>query len=229
LTFFLNPHIIEYSMGFFKKASNFILHPTTHSRTMGLLTILLLASVLFVNIIVVQHEQQLSSRAAPLEPSSVAVSGSTPVSVSGDYFPTGVTISQGQLVSGDYNSLSSKDSANLKASSLVIDAKATGRYYYLEYVADFALPSQQINSLNISYSGKYSTWRTQGLYLYNYVTSVWETIESRTIGASIVNFEKAITNPASYVSPSGQVRVKLFVYNSLAFSSYTDYLKLSTK
>jgi hypothetical protein len=64
-------------MGFFKKACDCFLCSANHSRTMGLLVILLLVSVLFMNVAILQSQQQLASMAASLKAHSVMAPASS--------------------------------------------------------------------------------------------------------------------------------------------------------
>jgi hypothetical protein len=205
-----------------KQVNDFVLRPRTHSRITGLLVLLLLVSVLFMNVAVMQSQQQLASMAAELESTSNSIATSEQAPTSGNYFPTNIIMTRAQLVSGDTSSLSSKDSDNLKIAS-----KTEGNYKYIDWVADFTLPNNWVNNLSLNYTGKYSTTRAQYTYLYNYVTSVWDKVDYRTVGASIVNIELAsIANPTKYVSPTGQLKIRIYCYSTVAFETYTDYLKI---
>ena len=148
---------------------------------------------------------------------------STPVSAStGDFFSSKITVTQGQISSGNAASLSSKD-----GSYLTIKSINSSGYNYVDWITEFTLPSSRVSSLSLSYSGKYSTWRSQYIYLYNYSTSNWYRIDYRTIGAAIVNINlSSIANPTNFVSSTGKMQVRLYSMSSASFSAYTDLLKL---
>jgi hypothetical protein len=54
------------NVDFVKRVSDLMFHPVAHSKILGLLTILLLASVVFVNVTVLQQQQTIKQRAAEL-------------------------------------------------------------------------------------------------------------------------------------------------------------------
>jgi hypothetical protein len=149
----------------------------------------------------------------------------TPMPVNGDYCPNQTVVTGGQAVSGSYSSLSKQDGAFLTIKSTV-----SSSYYATDWYAVFTLPSNQVSSLSLSYAGKYSTWRGQSLFLYNFATSAWQRIDYRSLSAATTSFSlPSITAPANYVSANGQVRVRSYSYGTASFSAYADYLKLSVK
>ncbi len=143
----------------------------------------------------------------------------------GNYSCNQNTITQGQVTSGSYASLSKKDGAYLAVKSV-----ASGSYSYIDWYATFALPGRQVSNLSLNYTGKYSTWRGQYIYLYNFSTSAWQSVNYRTMGASVTSFSlSSIANPTNYVSGEGQVRVRVYSFSSSGFTGYTDYLTLGVK
>jgi hypothetical protein len=218
--------------GILGEVNEFMWHPTSHSRVMSLLTILLLVSVLFMNIAAIKREERLTTIAASLESNISAISPApTRISpISRDYSPTDVTTLRAQIISGNNISLKDKDSANLQTSSLVINSVPTEDYSYVEWVADFTLPNHPISELVLSYSGKYSATRTQSIYLYNYATSEWDKIDSRTVGESTSDIEiTSIPNPSQYLSTKGQLQVKISSFSTVPFTTSNDYLKIGVK
>jgi hypothetical protein len=64
---------------FVKRISDLILHPISHSRTLGLLMIFILVSVVFMNVVVLQQHQTIKQRAAEPMPPSPEIISPTPI------------------------------------------------------------------------------------------------------------------------------------------------------
>jgi hypothetical protein len=140
----------------------------------------------------------------------------------GAYYSSKITATQGTLVSGSASSLSSKD-----ASYLTINSVNSSGYTCLDWTAQFTISSGQVSSLGLSYSGKYSAFRGQYIYLYNYSTSAWQNVNYTNVGMAVVDINlPSIANPTNFVSPTGQVQVRLYSLSSSGYTSYTDCLKL---
>lgn len=147
--------------------------------------------------------------------------------IGGDYFCDKIEVLRGQITSGDHTSLHNK---TMEYPVLVVKSALQEGYYYIDWYAEYTLPSRQVTTLSLSYTGKYSTWRGQSLLLYNFTISAWRTVDYRTVGASIVNFNLAsIANPTDYVSENGKVRVRLYSFSLVGFTAYTDYLKINVQ
>ena len=57
---------------------------------------------------------------------------------------------------------------------------------------------------------KYSrTGRTQTLYLFNWSTSAWTQIDSRSVGQSDVTVTNTQSSPANFISPTGEIRMRV--------------------
>jgi hypothetical protein len=80
--------------------------------------------------------------------------------------------------------------------------------------------------MNVSYVGKYTTWRAQTISLYDFVSSEWRSVDYRIISASVTSYPIFVDHPEKYISFDGKVRVRLNPYSNTAYLSYTDYLAL---
>ena len=81
-------------------------------------------------------------------------------------------------------------------------------------------PASTVNKITINYDGKNSSAKTQVLYLYNWVSSSWTQIDSRSVSTSDVTINVIrTTTPASFVSTAGEIRLR--VYSSGGTSNYT--------
>ena len=68
-----------------------------------------------------------------------------------------------------------------------------------------------MNKITINYDGKNSISRTQVLYLYNWSTSAWTQIDSRTVSTSDVTINKVqTTTPTNFVSSTGEIRLRVY-------------------
>jgi hypothetical protein len=142
---------------------------------------------------------------------------------SGDYTSTKLEVTMGAIAVGSATNLNVKD-----LSYLTIKSVTSSGYSYLDWTAEFTLPSQQVSSLGLSYSGKYSAYRGQYIYLYNYSTSTWQKVSYYNVGIAMVNINlPSIANPASFVSTTGQVRVKVSSMSSSSYYGYFDLLKIN--
>jgi hypothetical protein len=72
-------------------------------------------------------------------------------------------------------------------------------------------PPSSVNKITINYDGKYSISRTQVLYLYNFVSSSWTQIDSRSVSTSDVSINKVqSTNVANFISSTGEIRLRVY-------------------
>jgi poly(beta-D-mannuronate) lyase len=72
-------------------------------------------------------------------------------------------------------------------------------------------PASSVNKITINYDGKNSASKTQVLYLYNWSTSSWTQIDSRTVSTTDVTINKVqTTTPANFVSPTGEIRLRVY-------------------
>src|ERR1035437_5502564 len=92
---------------------------------------------------------------------------------------------------------------------LTFKAIQQGQYSQVDQEFDFQLPAGKVNRLGLSYSGRYTAFRGQYIYLYNYSTSAWQNVNYSNVGMAPVNVNlPSIANPANYVSADGKVRVR---------------------
>ena len=136
------------------------------------------------------------------------------------YYPTGTTMLIGTIGSGSYLNLAVND-----ASYLRVNAARSGSKYYTDWYASTSI-LEQPTKLTIKYDGKYSTSRTQTLYLYNFSSSSWTQIDQASVGTSDVTRTYTTTSPANFVSGTGQIRVRVAANGrSSTYSCYGDYLE----
>jgi hypothetical protein len=139
------------------------------------------------------------------------------------YTPVAASILVGSLKSGSYSNLASND-----ASYFVVNSK-TPKPYIADWYGKFTITEDpdHVVRFTVNYDGKYSRTATQVLYLYNFSTSGWVQINSRSVGTSDVTTTYLQSTPSNYISSSGEIRVR--VYASVSSKSYTcsgDWLQI---
>jgi len=135
------------------------------------------------------------------------------------YYPTSTTMLIGTIASGSYQNLAVNDASYMK-----VNAARSGNKYYTDWYASTSI-SEQPSKLTITYDGKYSTSRTQSLYLYDFSSSTWTRVNQSTVGTTDVTRTYTTTSPANFVSASGEIRVRVAANSrSSTYSCSADYL-----
>lgn len=142
------------------------------------------------------------------------------------YSPVSAILQQGTIKSGSYLNLSTND-----AVYYVLNSKAP-KPYITDWYAKFVISENPANLINltVNYDGKYSRSLTQILYLYNFVTSSWVQFNSRNINTSDVTTTFTPSNPANYVSSTGEIRVRVYASNnSKSFTCSGDWFQIKVE
>ncbi len=140
------------------------------------------------------------------------------------YYPASVTMLIGTIGSGTYANLAADD-----ASYLVVNAARSGNKYYTNWYGSTTI-AEVPTELTITYNGKYSTSRTQTLYLYNFSSGTWTQINSGSVGTTDVTKTYTTTSPANFVSATGEIRLRVSANGrSSTYSCYGDYLAYTIK
>ena len=121
------------------------------------------------------------------------------------YVPSATTITSGSLRSGTYLNLATNNASYYVLNSTTIGTRITDWY---GSVTISQVPSS-ISKLTVTYDGKYSRTTTQTLHLYNWITSAWVQIDSRSVGTSDVTVTNVQISPANYISTSGVIRLRV--------------------
>ncbi|HKB17292.1 MAG TPA: fibronectin type III domain-containing protein, partial [Planctomycetota bacterium] len=140
------------------------------------------------------------------------------------FTPSTVTVLQGTALTGAVAELAADDNVYF-----VVQSTATGTRV-TDWWGEIASPQAPASmaSLEVKYAGKYSVTVNQKMHLWNWTTSAWSEISSKSVGTS----EKSITvtpSPfASFVSPAGQVRVRVLgTAGPLDFTASTDRIRVT--
>ncbi len=158
--------------------------------------------------------------------SAPAVATTPPGASVKNYAPTAITLTRGTVSSGSVANLAAND-----ASYMVINAQKVGGTRYVDWYSSVTIaePPASVTKLTITFDGKLSASRTQRLYLYNWTTSAWTQIDSRTVGTSDVTVSWNTTSPASYISGTGQVRLRQYVTRTSSFTSSSDFTRFTVE
>ena len=122
------------------------------------------------------------------------------------YAPTSFTVLLGTKNTGTVTRLATND-----GNVMVFDSSTSGTRssnWYSSTIISQA-PSS-VTKLTINYDGKNSISRTQLLYLYNWTTSSWTQIDSRTVSTTDVLVTNIQNSPINFISPTGEIRLRVF-------------------
>jgi hypothetical protein len=125
----------------------------------------------------------------------------TPVSS----FPSSTVIQTGSLQSGTATSLNADDNNYYAVNSTTSGTRTTSWY------GSFTGVSSNLSNLKITYKGKNSRTSTQTIAIWNWTTSAWVQLDSRSVSTSeilIANLSPPGTL-GNYVSATGELRIQV--------------------
>ena len=131
------------------------------------------------------------------------------------YAPTSFTVLLGTKNTGTVTRLATNDGAVLVFNSSTSGTRSSD-WYSSTIISQ--TPSS-VTKLTIKYDGKNSISRTQLLYLYNWSTSSWTQIDSRTVSTKDILVTNIQNSPVNFISPTGEIRLR--VYSSGGNKNYT--------
>lgn len=146
-----------------------------------------------------------------------------------NYAPSGTTILQGTLGSGSFSNLATNN-----ASYYVVNSTTSGQTRFTDWYSSVSiteLPSS-VTKLTITYDGKYSrSSRAQTLYLYNWSAASWTQIDSRSVGQTDVTIQNTQTAPASFISETGEIRLRVLGSGggNKSFTGSGDYVQFAVE
>jgi subtilisin family serine protease len=121
--------------------------------------------------------------------------------------PDGTTIETGSLQGGTFSSLSADDNSYYEVNSASSGTRATSWW------GSFSGVSNDLSGLGVAYKGKNSKSCTQTMSIWNWSSSSWTQLDSRSVGTSEILVERTPTGTlANYVSGSsgdGELRVRV--------------------
>ena len=151
-----------------------------------------------------------------------------PVIVEKTYSPATITKTQG-TITGSYTLLSISDDQDLAVKSVKVSTSSQTIDWYSTTKIDEA-PSK-VNSLTITYEGSYTSSKSQTLYLYNFVSKTWQSINTQTIGTTDKTITYSANTPANYISATGNIQLRTYATQrtSTSFNCNADYTQISIK
>lgn len=133
-----------------------------------------------------------------------------------------VTVLNGTVAQGSYASLAVDDNTKF-----IVSSKKVGSNYWTDWYGEMVLAHPAL-TLTVTYNGSFNTSRTQTLYLWNWQTSAWVQIDQSTVSTTDVTRTWNTSAPAAYVSPTGQVRLRVLGNNrTSSYTSRGDYMAVS--
>jgi len=139
--------------------------------------------------------------------------------------PGSATVTAGTIRSGTAARLEADDNAYLEVSSNSSSTRTSDWY------GSFAAVPNDLSGLKVTYKGKNSRSCSQRLYIWNWSTSAWVQLDSRSVGTTEVLVEKAPSGTAAnYVSGTsgpGDLRARVRCTNSSStFVASGDLLRI---
>ncbi|MGH7151820.1 MAG: hypothetical protein ACREIU_14035, partial [Planctomycetota bacterium] len=162
--------------------------------------------------------------------SSTDLSGNTAVDVdrsfrtaaSTNHHPSAATLLEGSLVSGSISSLSSDNNVYYVVASTTEGTRKTDWY------ASATVPQApaSIAKVTVRYAGKYSLTVNQKLFLWDWTTSAWVQIQSRTLGPAEKALTVSLASHVPYVSATGEIRLRVLgTGGSTDFTASADRIR----
>jgi beta-lactamase superfamily II metal-dependent hydrolase len=118
-----------------------------------------------------------------------------------------ITMIKGSVTVGDVTRLAVDDAVRVS-----ISAGVSGNKYLTDWYGTVVLDHDPLN-LAITYDGNYTVSRSQTLYLWNWSTGAWVSIDNATVGTTDVTRTWSTSSPAAYVSPTREVRLRVATNN----------------
>jgi subtilisin len=151
-----------------------------------------------------------------------------PVIIEKTYNPTTTTITRGTITSGSVDLLSANDNVDLAVKSAKVSTSQTIDWYSTTKID--VTPST-VSSLTITYDGSYTSSKSQILYLYNFASNQWQSIDTKTIGTSDTTSTYTTSTPTNYISSNGDIQLRVYATQrtSTSFTCNADYTQISIK
>jgi hypothetical protein len=123
-----------------------------------------------------------------------------------NYAPTATTILAGSLNSGSFSNLSTNNESYYQVNSTTTSPRVTD-WYASAFISE---APASVSRLITTYNGDYTKSNTTNtLYLFNWSTATWTQIDSRIVGETDFTVTNTQLAPANFISPSGEVRLRV--------------------
>ena len=145
-----------------------------------------------------------------------------------NYAPTATTILSGSLNSGSFTNLATNNESYYQVNSTSSAPRVTDWY---ASVTISESPSS-VSQLITTYNGDYSKGNTtQTMYLFNWSTSTWTQIDSRTMGETDVTITNTQIAPSNFISATGEIRLRVHGSRSSnqSFIARGDFIRFTVE
>jgi beta-lactamase superfamily II metal-dependent hydrolase len=124
-----------------------------------------------------------------------------------NYGPSATSILMGTFAAGSFTSLATNNQSYYQVNSTASGTPRVSDWYASVVITETpSLVSQLITTFNGDYTRNNTTQR---LYLFNWSTATWTQIDTRTVGESDVTVTHTQIAPANFISPSGEIRLRV--------------------
>jgi PKD repeat protein len=141
-----------------------------------------------------------------------------------DFYPTSIVALQGNITQGSAARLKLTDNQYVWIEATINQAG----YYCVDWVSYIFLPYTNINRISLAYNLKMSTLKDVEFSLYNFATSSWVAIGYHQVGPGGIARSDLLSdtdpNISHYISPSGEIRTRLYSRSASGFTEYIDRL-----
>jgi len=150
-----------------------------------------------------------------------------PLPVITNYAPTATTILAGSLNSGSFSNLATNNASYYQVNSTSSSPRSSDWYASVTISQSPA----SVSKLTTTYDGKYSRSVTQTLFLFDWSTATWTQIDSRSVGASDVTITNVQAAPANFISPTGEIRLRVLgsLASNRSFICSGDYVQFTVE
>lgn len=150
-----------------------------------------------------------------------------PAPVITNYAPTATTILAGSLSSGTFSNLATNNASYYVVNSTTA-APRSSDWYASVLISE---SPGSVTKLTTTYDGKNSRNVTQTLFLFNWSTSTWTQIDSRSVGTTDVTVTNVQAGPASFISPTGEIRLRVLgsLTTNRSFTSSGDFVQFTVE
>jgi subtilisin len=152
---------------------------------------------------------------------AVTINTPPPTPIDKIYNPTIVTYTRGTPTAGSVTSLAANDNTDLTVKSAYSSSYQTIDWYSSVTITE---AKYKVTSLKVTYDGSYSKTQTQTLYVYNWGTKAWVSINSQSVGTTDKTFTSSGLSVANYISDTGQIQLRIYATQrtSTAFNCNAD-------
>jgi hypothetical protein len=140
-----------------------------------------------------------------------------------NYAPKAISVTQG-TGQGSYTDLSADDNVFYS-----VNAMQNGSLFYTDWYAATTITEAKssVSKITITFTGHYTSPQDQGLYLYNFASSAWARLDYQSVGTAEQTITFSTTDIASYLSATGEIRLRMYTERTSNVCAYADYVNFA--